>query len=311
MTEFLKQSSDRLLILFGLLLTLLSLFKIEDIKKLDFQPRPASSLVLLIGLLFVVAGIAFHFLEQETFTFSKIAGAHKEGNGYAICIGEAPRKATVAVTFGRLEDVSQQHTDAIVVLPANEFFDDECMEDPKSSLGAFILKHYPAKLHDLKSIIAEKLQGVPTTQVEKEKKLIVASYAVGTCVSVDRALGTGWRLLFAAVTTKRAGWPLKAESQDVIKVVQEIGGKLADLRASDVVLPVMGSGHGGLSPEAALTCILIGFVELLTGPGGRQLRRIDIVVFQEDQKTPPELSKRQVLRALTLARSCCNKTRGV
>ncbi len=299
--ELLKQGTDRLLIGFGAVLIFLSLFRLIDIKKLDLQPQPPSYLTLVLGILFVIAGIGFHLVEAGIPVGLWRSGIAKESNGCLVRIGQAD----IAVVFGQLENAALQHQDAIVLLPANEFFDDECMQDSKSSLGAFVLKHLGGRIHELRELLAVSLRSYKTEFVEKEQGHNAASFGVGACVYLENPLKTQWRLLFAAVTTKRAKQGLQASSQDVMRVVREAGCKMADFRVDKLILPIIGSGHGGLSREAALTCILIAFVELARSPIGRGLRRITIVVFQQNEKSHADLSKRQVRRALALARSCC------
>lgn len=302
MKEVLKQSTDRLVIAFGALVALLSLFKIEDIRKFDLQPHPTSYVALTVGIVFFFVGILLHVFEADVGMSFPGKGVVKRSNGYSVKIG----KAEVTVTFGQIENVAELDRDSVVALPANEFFDDECMQDPKSSLGSFVLKHFGGKVHDLEKLIASALKNKNTELVEKEEGCSAQSYGVGTCVFLDKPLQTQWKIIFAAVTTKRAKQGLQAESRDVIRAVREIGCKMADMRADKLILPVIGSGHGGLSREAALTCLLIAFVELLRNSIGRNLRRVTIVVFQESTKSEPDLSRRQVMRALTLARSCCD-----
>jgi Domain of unknown function (DUF6430) len=298
--EFLKQGTDRWLVAFGALITLLSLFRVEDIKKLDLQPRPASYLALVIGIAFVVVGIVLHSWEAGAPGITN-RGVKRDGDGLKISVGQAE----ISVVFGQIENASQQHQDSIVVLPANEFFDDDCMQDAKSALGAFVLRYFSGRVHELKESLARALKAYPSEVVEKEAGHSAPSFGVGTCVVLERPLQTQWRLIFAAVTSKRARQGLQANSYDVVRAVREVGCKMADLRADKLILPVLGSGHGGLSREAALTCLLIGFVELLRSTGGRGLRQVIIVVFRSADSKRNDLSMRQVARALSLAHSCC------
>lgn len=61
------------------------------------------------------------------------------------------------VRLGRIEDVPAGEHDA-VVLPANEYFDDECVRDERSALVAFVQKHFATRITELQVLIRDELQ---------------------------------------------------------------------------------------------------------------------------------------------------------
>jgi hypothetical protein len=74
---------------------------------------------------------------------------------------------------------------------------------------------------------------------------------------------------------------------------------MADARLNEAVMPVLGAGHGGLTPAAALCGLLMAIVQVVKRPGAR-FRRVTVVVFQKDEHSRPEINGSQVRQALAL-----------
>jgi Predicted nucleotide-binding protein containing TIR-like domain len=51
-------------------------------------------------------------------------------------------RANVFIEAGRIQNYHSADSRAVIALPANEYFDDECISDPNSSLGAFVQDHF-------------------------------------------------------------------------------------------------------------------------------------------------------------------------
>ena len=52
-------------------------------------------------------------------------------------------------------------------------------------------------------------------------------------------------------------------------------------KISKVYMPLVGSGHGGLSPELSLLCLLISAIEQIRRRGNK-LRDVNIVIYKKD-----------------------------
>ena len=78
---------------------------------------------------------------------------------------------------------------------------------------------------------------------------------------------------------------------------------MIDHRLTDLYIPLMGSGYGGLLKESALLYTIMAIWEILCGPSGHNLHSVNIIVFQKDDKTPPELPIKTVRHILSLAES--------
>ena len=71
------------------------------------------------------------------------------------------------IDFGRLETAADSGADSLVVLPANEFFDDECIRDTRSALGAFVATHFPGRVDEFEQLVQRGLANKSTTPVER------------------------------------------------------------------------------------------------------------------------------------------------
>lgn len=83
-------------------------------------------------------------------------------------------------------------------------------------------------------------------------------------------------------------------------MMRELVAKLADARITEVVMPILGAGHGGIHPPLALVGLLSAVAEAARyGQGGQRLRKVTIVIFRENAKQP-QVDPVVVRRALAL-----------
>src|ERR1044072_764877 len=238
-----------ILVAFGFLLVLASFFKIEDISKFQLSPYAAPIYTTyVIGIMLILASVLTYLLDKDIEGWLRPAKIKKIKNGYTTPLGQA----TLSVLYGRIENYADEDSSVVVVLPASEFFDDACINDKGSALGAYIQAKFPNQVSEIQQLINEKLASAPTEKVEKERGDFQPSYGVGTCVFLDRPLKSSQRIILAAVTTQRAGEGLRGEISFNFDAVKEVYRIAADKRLRKVYLPVMGAGHGGLRSEVAL-----------------------------------------------------------
>lgn len=290
----LKAPARTLLLLAAVVCVLLSLF--EKVDKEGWRVAPRHDVFwwgLGIGTLFVLAA-AFSFLIpwwlEHRWLGAASAGVQQHGDGWRCRVGQTD----VVVRFGRLEDVAAVAEDAIVLLPANEFFDDACVTDSKSTLGAFAKRHFDGREPRLLDEVRQRLASQPKTPVVLDGGTTKHSFAVGTAVYLRRALETHWNVLVAAVTTDRPREGLKAEIRTLFTVVQELRATMATHRLHEAILPLLGAGHGGMRPRAALSALLVALIETLQRPDAHTMKSVTIVVYRHDPTADPLIPKRQV-----------------
>jgi TIR domain len=208
-------------------------------------------------------------------------------DGYCVNLGSLHVRAA----FGRLELMGEFEEDCLLALPANEFFDDECIDDKRSALGAFVQYHFPGRTLDVQALVATALAGEVANQVDKYPGQVAASSGIGKCVYLVNPLDKLMRLAMVAVTTQRANAGIQARASYVFEAALSLSQLMANHRLTRLYLPVIGCGHGGLKPEVALICLLLAFVELQGQLGHRHLREINIIIHRPTPDAVPAISE--------------------
>jgi len=165
----------------------------------------------------------------------------KTTNGYCISLGAM----TINVSFGRIEE-SDCDEECLFALPANELFDDDCIHDTRSALGAFMQHHFKKNISDIQTLVKNALVNVPSEEVEKKPGEAASSYGVGRCVFLDRPLSSRLRIAMISVTTQRADVGLRANAAYVFETAGSLQRVTANNRLTRLRIPILGSGHGGL-----------------------------------------------------------------
>jgi hypothetical protein len=153
--------------------------------------------------------------------------------------------------LGCLEEAVSDPSQAVVVLPANEYINDQCINDPKSALGAFVQSKFPGKTKEFETLIQLALTGKAAAKVTNGVNTINA-YGLGTTVYLDRPLNEGHKILIAAATTDRAAEGLRGDISALIAIVRAANGAAKERRMAEVILPLIGAGHGSICPGCAL-----------------------------------------------------------
>jgi O-acetyl-ADP-ribose deacetylase (regulator of RNase III) len=279
----------------GLLLLLASCFN-TDIFKLQLS-SPHNPIVWLFvpGLLLSLGSVALFSLVETDIGWMHSVKTVKVDGGCQAAVG----RCYLRVVYGRIEECRAAESLA-VVLPTNEFFDDECIRDGRSALGAYVLKNFPAGVEQIQREVQSQLQGRCTETVEKEKGVFRESYGIGASVFLDRPLSSPHRMVLVAVTKKRAGIGLRADISSVFQAVSEVLTVAAEKRLDELYFPVIGSGHGGLRNEVALFSMVLALSEALCKPSGPRLS-INILVFRKNENSKPDVTAKTIRRALRLA----------
>ncbi len=212
------------------------------------------------------------------------------------------RGGKLRVSFGRIEDCDTTIDGSVVVLPANEFFDDACFNDSKSSLGAYFAKHFGDATTEVRSLIAKDLRQSQPSAVERESKQFDASYGVGRCVYLPQPLGTTSRIILVSTTTMRSGEGLQAEPHFVFAAIRAIAKTMSLNRLSIAYMPLLGSGYGVLSKELALLYMILAIKKTAADGGhGLHYKSVKLVVFQPDADSEPDISEDGVRAIIAMA----------
>lgn len=208
----------------------------------------------------------------------------------------------IRVEFGRIENYVDK-PGVVVALPCNEYFDDRCVSDTRSALGAYVNRVFTGQVTQFVSLMKDECgrklgKGVEEQKTDDER---AESFGAGRCILLTNPLNRSGTLALVSTTTQRAGQGLAARISYLFVGMGELVARLADARISDVVMPVLGAGHGGIDQPLAFVGLVLAVAESARyRQGGHRLRRVTIVVFRKEVNTAPEVDVVVVRRALAL-----------
>jgi Thoeris protein ThsA, Macro domain len=210
----------------------------------------------------------------------------------------------IHVIDGLLQDFNSE-PGTTIVLPCNEYFDDECAGDTKSALGAYVNRVFDGQVEAFVSLVKNACKGLgPGSMQQKTENERAESFGVGRCLLLLNPLCHSVPVALVSTTTQRAGQGLAARISYLFDAMRELVAKLADARLNKIVMPILGSGHGRLDPPLALVGLLLAVAEAARyGQGGQRLRKASIIVFKRDAHTPAEVDPVVIRRALALVGS--------
>lgn len=112
---------------------------------------------------------------------------------------------------GRLQDYPLDPGSAIV-LPCNEYFDDQCAGDTKSALGAYVNRAFEGQVGAFVALVKDecKKKLSPITIEQKTDDERAESFGPGRCVLLLKPLGRSVSVALVSTTTQRAGRGLAA-----------------------------------------------------------------------------------------------------
>ena len=271
-------------------------------------PPQRIELLTIIGIVLLVMSVgAFvfqHWSESTTKVASVSAGLDlsrvMEQDGiFSTMVSDCE----IRVAVGRIEDYGRAEG-VVVVLPCNEFFDDRCILDSNSALGSYVGRFYRGREVELLQVIRAEcnLRFGCGTEEQKTADERAQSFGAGRCVLLKSPLGSPVPMALLSTTTQRAGQGLVARISYLFDGMQQLVTRLADLpRVHDVVMPVLGAGHGGINSSLAFVGLVLAVAEAARyGQGGQLLRKATIVVFQKDANKAGEVDETVIRRTLAL-----------
>ena len=213
----------------------------------------------------------------------------------------------ISIVAGRIEDHAAG-PETVVVLPCNEYFEDHCTSDTRTALGVYINRHCAGMTSAFSDLVRQQCLtrfGIGKQQ-QKTMDELVESHGPGRAILVPDPSMNAAAIALVSTTTQRAGRGLAARMSYVFDGVRELFELLADKRINELVMPVLGAGHGGIDPPLALAGLVLALAEAARYGADRQRRKkITIVVFQRTKHDPPDVAPDGIRKALELV---ANKT---
>jgi hypothetical protein len=208
----------------------------------------------------------------------------------------------IRVIEGRIEQYVH-NSETAIVLPCNEYFDDLCARDSRSSLGAYVNRVFGVQSEEFIALMlseASKKFGNGNKQEKTEGNWSV-SFGAGKCLLLNSPLGRPDPVALISTSTQRANEGLRTEISCLFEGMHRLNECLADAKIREVAMPVLGGGHGGVHPPLALVGLLLAIAEAARyGRGAQRLRQVTLIVFKKDDHTPAEVDKIVIRRALAL-----------
>jgi O-acetyl-ADP-ribose deacetylase (regulator of RNase III) len=187
-------------------------------------------------------------------------------------------RITVRVEVGRIQDYDSSGKGSVIVLPANEYFDDGCIRDSSGSLGAFVHRYFEDQEDDFANQIHSELIDIPSDPVYRNDRQVTYSYGIGEAIFL-RELEPAHKLILVSVTTERSGVGLHAEPHFIYAALEGIVETMNEHRLNSLVMPVLGSGHGEISLAVGVLFNLLAIRSILSEDRGRHVKDVRLIVF--------------------------------
>lgn len=213
----------------------------------------------------------------------------------------------IGIVAGRIEEQAIG-PGAVVSLPCDEYFDARCASDTRTALGIYINRHCAERALAFSDLVRQQCLARLGAGIRQQKTMeeSAESYGPGRAILVPDPSANAAAIVLISTTTQRAGQGLAARMSYLFDGVQELFKLLADKGINEVVMPVLGAGHGGIDPPLALAGLVVALAEAARyGPDRQRRKRITIVVFQRAKHVPPDVAPQSIRRALELV---ANKT---
>ncbi len=284
--DFLRDVWNSPLERLGLVLAvLLIIFAFNPVSHTDegwiWQPsiRPNWSL-FVCGVVLLVFSIFFGFIKPRK---SMLSTVHRIQNGYRMDL--TPR-LKIDVVSGEIQKVNIDPQHGAVVLPANTSFDDECIKDNRSASGAFVGSHFPNGIEQFQKLIQKELSKITGKSIDN-----LEDCPIGTTILIDRPLGTNYKIIITAVTEYGKDHVIRANTLSLIASIREVFKLSSSNRLSELCMPVLGTGQGGLEFSTALSLLLFQCVHCVIHEGWHHVKNLKVVVYDPQNKRIEEVKK--------------------
>lgn len=259
-----------ILIISGLLLVFLSFFEFEDFKQRD-SLELNNWVSLGIGIALILWGAIWHksTIDGNNFKANNYRFKKVSDSKYSICINQGGEHC-INIIYGNINNTGDYDKNTLVILPVNDKFDDQCIDDTTSVLGAFMSTLYPNGNEKFKTFVKSELEKRDVHQFE------VGDWIYKNGVNCN---ATTFNIGIVVVTHLNDDGSIITHTENILLAFKGINKLMAQKRLAKVFIPLIGSGHGGLSPEVSLLCLLLSILDGLRSEVGRRLRDINIVIY--------------------------------
>ncbi len=280
MSDFFKEVIKKipiLLIVAGLIFIAIAFVDFDGLTKFKTKVPPlneTSWTLLTIAAILILIGLAWAYFEIKGFQFKSHNYKFEKvtGDKFSITINQGTVHS-INIIYGKINDFHEYDKNIVVILPANDKFDDQCVDDRNSVLGSFVNSLYPNGNDEFKEEVKKELNKRDTETFDIGNWIYMHNLKSG-----DREFNVG----IVAVTHLKDDGNIVAHSENIMLAFKGIHKMMTQKRISSAFIPLIGSGHGGLTPELSLLCLLISIVEGFRKEDGHKLKNINIVIYKKD-----------------------------
>lgn len=246
-----------------------------------------NTLSTLITLVSVVIAI-FQWYENRNIKTAKYK--FRKINKYQFCF-DFKQGQKVNIIYGKMNDIDKiknYDEKTLVILGSNDKFNDNCITNNYGTLGTFINTIINS---DKKEVIKE------TIRETAEKKYKEKLGQIGQWIMLNHNKYHRNKYKFAigiVAVTNYDGKKAKASTSNIINAFKGVH-EMAFRHYSNIYLPLLGSGEGGVEPNLALLCLLISIFEELFGPYYQYFSNINIIIYEDDQHNP-KVGRKQLMQ---------------
>jgi hypothetical protein len=227
-----------------------------------------SCIRLFIGTVFVLLSVILQICSE----FEQVKEQRITTNGKIYKYNDTK----IVLQIGNIEDRKLYSEKSIVVLPANTEFDDDCITDKKSALGSFFMSHYPDRLECAKMMFI-------STASQECKHSDDNGYELGSTILLTEPFNNLTAVAISAVTTRRPHVGISADLCAVSLTIKNVFEITADKKIDTIIMPAIGSGHGGLSLGFSINMILLNIKYNIQHY--HHIKNIKIIIYNDKQKS--------------------------
>jgi len=263
-SDFLQQSVEKILLFIGCIFLLSSFLdaSVKDGKWSGCVNACPHCWPFTIGVVFIILFGICYWRANRAVKIDAI------GKGVVAKIGQ---EHVIRLVTGGIQSI-QEEAHAAIVLPANTTFDDTCINDERSALGAFFKRKFPTGVDAVRELIIGEVNRTCGFGVSQEHPA-----PIGTIAHLKNPLGSSYVLFITAVTNVAQGI-ISSDAVAVSTALKKIFEKAACERCSKIYMPVIGTGHGGVNFNAALFLILAIFIQECANGDAHLVKELTIVV---------------------------------
>jgi hypothetical protein len=279
MSDFFKEIIKKipiLLIFGGFIFILIAFVDFKEWNRFNLKTEltTPSWILFIVAVVLIIIGLIWAYLEISDFSFKSNNYTFKKisDDRFVITLHQGIVH-TINILYGNINDFHNYDKNTIVVLPANDKFDDECVDDNKSVLGSFSNKLYPAGNKEFKEEIKKEL-------AKRENN----SFDIGSWIYLheQKSESIVFNVGIVAVTHLKGDGSILAYSENIMLAFKGIHKMMTQKRIKKVYIPLIGSGHGGLTPELSLLCLLVSIIEGFKKEDGHTLKDINLIVYKNE-----------------------------